>query len=276
MVTSLAAARLRWSLSAQPGEIMSLLIAYTLLMLLALLWIAKDAETIYVFDVFGRNFHYVWFESGQRWTHVFTYGWRLVAICSLVLFNGILAYRIFATDLFAIDPTVRRIVLVAMIVASCAPIPWIYIANHLRWRRHIRSTALRLSDFAKRITADSDLAKMLDRADYNTDEPWTAWHPSQNDWKSGDSNRLWDGLIPVVYVRNDSLRSALFPIDWETFLAWNIPADCARINNDLPVHGALDSSFRVESVQLLRGCLNWCLVRTEMRSELDAMIEDRG
>ncbi len=255
---------------------MSLLVAYVLLILLAMLWIAKDTETIYIFDLFGKNFHYVWFESGQRWTHVFTYGWRLAILCSLTVLTGILSYRIYVVNPCGITPALQVIILLGMLTASIAPIPWIYIAHRLRWQRQIRATALRLSEFAERVTAEADPAQMLDRANYDTDEPWAAWHPAQDEWKSDDCNSLWGGLVPVVYVRNDSHRSALFPIDWETFLAWNISADCARINNDLPVHGALGSSFRVEFIQRLRGCPNWCLVHTEMHSELDAMLEDRG
>jgi hypothetical protein len=252
---------------------MSLLVAYALLLLLAILWIARDSETIYIFDVFGRNFHYVWFDSGQRWKYVFTYGWRLVALCSLVFLNGLLSYRIYTVDPLEVGPAVQFMMFAVLLAASLTPIPWIYIAHRLRWQRRIRATVPGLVRFLEGTAIDSALAQTLDRADYNTDAPWTAWHPKHDEW---ESNEMWDALLPVVYLRNDPGRSALFPIDWETFLAWNIPADCVRINSDLPVHGAFDSSFRVESVQQLRGCPNWWLVRTEIRSELDAVIEGRG
>jgi len=251
---------------------MSLLIAYALLTQLAVLWIAKDTETIYVFDVFGKSFRYVWFESGQRWTHVFTYGWRLAALCSFVVLNVVLSYRMYANNPFDLGLAFQLIVFAVLLAASFTPIPWIYVAHQFRWQRQMRSTALRLSDFVESVTADSDVGRTLDRADYETEEPWTAWHPTQERLRS---DRLWDGLVPVLYLRKDS-RSALIPIDWATFLAWNIPDDCVRINSDLPVHGALDSSFRVESVQDFGGCPNWWLVRTEMRTELDGVIEGRG
>lgn len=247
---------------------MSLLIAYILLTLLAMLWIMKDTETIYIFDVFGKNFHYVWFESGQRWTHVFTYGWRLVVLWLLVLLLCLLAYRIYVANLFEIGPATRLALFAVLLTASFALFPWIYLAHRLRWQRQIRATAQRLGDFVNAASDESELARTLDRADYKTDESWTAWHPKQDEWKS---NRLWDGLVPVVYLRNTPYRSALFTIDLETFLAWNIPAECVRVNSDLPVHGAFSTSFHVESVQPLRGIPNWWLVRTEMRWELDTV-----
>lgn len=252
---------------------MSLLIAYTLLIVVAMLWIARDAETIYIFDVFGKNFRYVWFESGQRWTHVFTYGWRLVALCLLILFNGLLSYRIYVVNPLMIGPAAQLTMFAILLVASFSPIPWIYQAQRLRWKRQICFTAQRLDDFVNAATGESELALTLDRADYRTDETWTAWHPKQDEWKS---NKLWDSLIPVVYFRNAPYRSALFPIDWEAFLVWNIPTDCVRVHRDLPVHGACDASFRVQSVQAIPGIPNWWLVRTEMRSELDAVIESSG
>ncbi len=252
---------------------MDLLIAYALLTLLAMLWIAKDVETIYIFDVFGKSFHYVWFESGQRWTHVFTYGWRLIALCSFLLLNALLSYRICADNAFDVRPAVQLVLFAVMLSVSILPVPWIYVAHRLRWQRMIRATAIRLAGIVERTTVDSDLSQAFDPAVYKTEEPWTAWHPKQGEWKA---NKLWDGLVPVVYLHNGPDRSALFPIDWEIFLAWNIPGNCVRINSDLLVHGALESSFRVESVEELRGCPNWWLVRTEMRTELDTVIEDRG
>ncbi|MCA9178801.1 MAG: hypothetical protein KDB14_30270 [Planctomycetales bacterium] len=251
---------------------MSLLLAYTLLAFLAMLWILKDGETYYIFDVFGESFHYVWFVSGQRWIYLFAYGWRLIALCSFVLLNALLSCRIYADNGFDIGPAAQRALLALMLFVSILPVPWIYVAHRLRCRRNILAIAKRLSGVAERATGDPRLCFEL--ADYETEEPWTAWHPTQGEWKA---NGLWDGLVPVVYLCNDGDRSAaVFSIDWETFLAWNIPSNCIRKNNDLPVHGPLESSFRVAAAQKLRGCPNWWLVRAEMRTELDTVIEDCG
>ena len=255
---------------------MSLLVAYILLMLLAVLWIAWDFETFFIFDVFGKNFHYVWFDSGQRWTHLFTYGWRLAGLCTLVLLNGVLSYRFYAANPFQLGPSSHFIWFAIMLTASFAAIPWIYMAHRLRWQRQIRWTALQLSDFAKRITTDPEFIQTMQQADYATDEPWTAWHPKQQDRQSDENKQLWSGLVPVVYVRNDASRSALFPVDWEMFLAWNASVQLTRIKSDLPIRGPFDSSFRVKSVQQLRGYPNWRLISTEMDSKLDAASQHCG
>ena len=83
-------------------------------------------------------------------------------------------------------------------------------------------------------------------------------------------------MIPVVYFRNGRDRTALFSIDWETFLIWNLPTDCIQENTDLPVCGALDSSFRVKSIEPLSDVAKWSVVYTEMRGELDMANECRG
>lgn len=254
---------------------MGLLVAYIMATLLALIWIAWDAETIYVLDVFGRNLHYVWSESGRRWRYLFTYGWRLGVACSLVLVNGVLSCQFYRDNPFQLGASMHFIALAVMLFGSFAAIPWIYIANGLRCQGRIRRTALQLSDFVERISADPGLAQTMERAEYATEPPWTAWHPTMEDWQSDEGRHLWSNVLPVVYVRTDSVRSALFPVDWEAFLAWNASADLGRINSVLPVHGPGDSSFSVRSVQQLRGCPNWSLVRVEMQSELDAA-HDRG
>ena len=251
---------------------MNTLIAYALLTLLALTWIASDAETIYIFDVFGKNFRYVWFESGQRWKHVSAYGWRLAVVCSLVVLNVILSYRIYAVNPFDLGSAFQLSVAAALAAASFTPIPSIYVAHHLRWQHQIRSAAFRLTELVESVTVDSDPEQTFDRANYKTKEPWTAWHPTLERWRADD---VWRGLVPVLYLRKEP-RSTLIPIEPETFLAWNIPSDCIRINNNLPFCGALDSSFRVKSMTPIRGCPNWWLVRTEMRTELDAVFVGRG
>jgi hypothetical protein len=251
---------------------MSEFVAYALLTLLALTWIASDAETIHIFDVFGKNFRFVWFDSGQRWKLVSAYGWRLVALCSFVVLNVLLSYRVYSVNPFDLRPLLQRTVSAALVAASFTPIPCIYFAHQFRWLHQVRCAALRLSDLVESVTADADLGQILVRADYETKEPWTAWHPTLERWRADE---LWRGLVPVLYLRKDS-RSILVPIEPEAFLAWNIASDCVRINTDLPVRGAFNSSYCVKSVEAIRGRPNWWLVRTEMRTELDAVFEGRG
>lgn len=247
---------------------MACFLIYALLLLLTLLWIACDRETACVFDVFGKSFYYVWYESGERWRILLTYGWRLAALCSLILLNGILACRVLVENPLQLGSEVHVIVFAAMIAGSVAVFPWIYVAERFRWRRKLRSTARQLSDFAERLVTDSDFAETLRRADYDTKAPWTAWHPNQEQW---EAKQFFQGVVPVAYVRNDSIQSVLFPVDWQTFLAWHLPPNVIAPGRDLPFHGALESSFRVKSVTRLRGCPDWNVIATEMQSELMAV-----
>ncbi len=122
----------REPLFALLGAIMYLLIAYTFLTFAAMLWICRDWETIHIFDVYGKSFHYVWFESRKRWEHLFTYGWRLVVVCLLVALNGLIAYRIYATNPWSMSPDLQLTLFTVMLVLAFTPIPWIYWAHHLR------------------------------------------------------------------------------------------------------------------------------------------------
>lgn len=251
---------------------MSELIAYALLTLLALIWIASDVHSIGIFDVFGRNIHWVWFESGQRWKFLARYGWRLAVLSSFVVLNIVLSYRIYVANPFDLGTALLLFMFATLVSASFAPIPWVYVAHELRWQHQIRSTAFRLSGFVESVTADTDLGRTWDRSNYETNEPWTAWHPTLERWRADD---WWRALVPVLYLNKDS-RSTLIPIEPETFLAWNIPTDSIGINKDLPVCGAHGSSFQVKSVRAIRGCPNWWLVRTNMHTETEAIFEGRS
>lgn len=263
-------------LSVHHEAIMGLLVAYIVLTFLVVLWIAWDSETICIFDVFGKSFHYVWFDSGKRWTFLFAYGWRLAVVCTVVLVNTGLCYRLYAANPFQLGAPIHALAFAIMFAGSFTAIPWIYMAERIRWRRQVHRAALRLTELAKRMTTDQDYVQTLQRADYATEEPWTAWHPNDHEWQTEEGKQFWSDLLPVVYVRDDSHGAVVFPIDFESFLGWNIPGELGRVDSELPFRGPFDASFRVKSVWPLRGCSGWCLIRTEMRSELDARLDDCG
>lgn len=186
---------------------------------------------------------------------------------------AILSHRVYLGNQFELGPNSQRTLFAVLLVASFLPVPWIHLAHQLRCQRQVHATAQRLNDYAKASTAFSDLARTMDRADYKTDEAWTAWHPKQEEWKSSS---FWEGLVPVIYLRTTPCPSALFTVDWRTFLAWNVPAECVRVDSNLPVHGAFDSTFRIESVHAIRGIQNWWVVHTELRSVLENEVENCG
>lgn len=248
---------------------MILLAIYILLTLAAVIWILLDAETACVFDVYGNSFRYVWFESPHRWAELMTYGWRLAVLCSAVVLGWLLAGRVYTANPFDVGPAIRVGVAAAMLVGSLASLPWIYIAHRIRWHRRIRRTALQLTELAGRITSDAVFLQSLERADYETDAPWTGWHPKEEHWRS---EQLWSLLVPMAYLHNESNRSVLFPVDWETFLGWNVPDEITRTDGALPFHGPDGSSFRVKSIRQLRGCPDWVVIDTEMQSELESLV----
>ncbi len=243
---------------------MSLLIAYILLLLSAVLWIAWDAEIFGIFDVFGKSFHYVWFEYPKRWTCLFSHGLRLAALCVLIALNAILSFRFSIGSSAQLSGGMSFVVLLFMLAGSFAVIPWIYLAHRLRWQTRLRRTASQLFGLINRVIANGGSAQLLERADYNTDEPWKAWHPSREEWRQP----CWSDIVPVAYFQNDSIRSAVFCVDWETFLGWKVSASLTEVNNDLPLHGPGDCSFRIRAVQRLRGCPDWSVIKVQLQSKL--------
>ncbi len=242
---------------------MTSLVAHVSLTLLAYVWIAWDAETAYIFDAFGRSFYWIWHESGKRWRYLLTYGWRLAVLASVILVGILFAWRFFTADPLQIDRAGRILTLTLMLAASLSLMPWIHLAARNRWLLGVRSAARQLTDLVERVTADDEFLHSLNPAPYETQQPWTAWHPSQDQYSSGLFPKE---IVPVVYVCREAVRSVLLPIDWQTFLAWSIPKELRPPGSDLPFQGPFESSFRVKSIRNLRGCPGWCLVKTEMRS----------
>lgn len=239
---------------------MSFLIAYVVLSLIAMIWIARDEETSRVFHIFGNGFSYVWFESGQRWAYLFKYGWRLAVLCLLVVLNGVLSIQYYRENAWGFSPTAQLGFSLSMLACSLVPIPWIYGSSQLRWTRRLDSIIRRLDLFVNNDTDWSELESNLQPAAYNTLGCWTAWHPNTEAWQK---SWLWNDLLPVMYIQNSSSRSALFTIDWKTFLAWKVSEEDLQVNGQLPVHGALDSTFRVKSKTVVNDLANWCLIKTE-------------
>ena len=242
---------------------MNLLLVYVVLTLSAYLWIAGDAETASIFDVFGRSFYYVWFESGQRWRHLFAYGWRLLLLAALAIGGGILAWNLFTSNPFQLGPATNGLLLGIMLVLSAGLPPWIYGADRLRWQRKVRYNARQLSTYLERLKTQTKRETMLNPADYETVAPWSAWHPNQEEWRSEHFPR---DVVPVVYLRGEALDTAVFELYCQTFLAWNIPAELAAAAAELPFHGPLNTSFRVKSVRPLRGCADWHMIQAEANS----------
>jgi hypothetical protein len=108
---------------------MTLLAAYILLTLFAVVWILRDAETVFIFDVFGKSFYYVWYESGKRWTYLFTYGWRLALLCSIIVVNLFLVYRFLAADPLRLGWPFVLVLSPIMLLGSFAALPWISAAR---------------------------------------------------------------------------------------------------------------------------------------------------
>ena len=251
---------------------MTLLVAYMLLTLLVLSWIVWDAETVYVFDVFGKSFYYVWVESGKRWTCLSSYGWRLLTLCTVIVSNAALSFLFFMRNAAQLGTGMCIIVLGIMLAGSFVPIPWIYLANRLRWQRSLRSTASQPLGFINRVNANRNIGQFLEPADYSTREPWTAWHPSREEW----TQPYWSDIVPVAYFQNPAIQSAVFCTDFDTFLGWKIPACLIDVNSDLPFHGPNDCSFRVRGVKPLGGYPDWSVISVDYQSEPIDVGDGRG
>jgi len=238
-------------------------------LLIGSLWIFCDAETYYIFDVFGRNFHYVWYQSGLRWRYSIQYGWRLLVLICLISANAFFSYWCYATNPFMLNGPVALFLSGAMLLSALMLVPWMYFAQRLRVNRFIRYTASQLDEFVQSQLVRPEWQQNLKQAEYAVERGWTAWHPKDDYWKSSN---YWNGIVPVLYVEGDA-NSAVFVVDFNVFLGWKTPYMCDQVGESLPFQGPNESSFRVQSVRRLNRPHEWFVIGVEVESEqLDQMV----
>ena len=243
---------------------MALLIAYILILLFIAIWIVRDDETDEVFAVVP-NLHFIWFESGDRWRMLYLCGWRLTVLSLLIGGSIALASFFYVVNPFDFIGTTRAATLGFMILSAFAVVSLIPAKRYLRWKRQVLLAVTKLTGFMKRVTTDSDIEQSMERADYATLPPWTAWHPIKSDFKTQQAQGLWDGLVPVVYLRQAPTPLVLVPVNFETFLAWGSITDFTRVGESLPFCGPGGVAFRLISAKKLRNWENWCVVIAEMQ-----------
>lgn len=233
------------------------LIGYLLLLAAGMLWIAVDAETAYIFDVFGKNFDYMWRHSGQRWKLTFMYGWRLLALLLLVAICSFLAWLIAGATTGWQSGAVILFLFIALAVTPCILFPWIDVTSQWRFQRSLRNTARQLTPVVESLAAAEDLTAILDDSQYRTEFPWTAWHPK--------TTTEWPGVAPVAYFCSQPAVTIIFPVDFSTFLAW-------KLENQLPIPGELLPFYALENGPLLlqgvwplNGVPDWSLVHAEIQ-----------
>jgi hypothetical protein len=235
-------------------ELILLIVGYLILLAAGLLWITLDAETAYIFDVFGKQFDYMWYHSGQRWKFTFMYGWRLL---TLVLLIAVCAYLAWLLVSAISDWRAAAILLfVTLTVIPLCLLPWIKAASRIRFQRILHNRAKQLTPVAQSLAAAQDISAILDDAQYRTEPDWSSWHP-----KSIDD---WPEIVPVAYVHSPPAVTILFPVDWDTFLAWKLLGQLPDAGSLLPFNGPFDSTFVLRQVRPLHGEPDWTLVHAEL------------
>lgn len=244
------------------AELILPLAGYWLLLAAGLCWIALDAETAYIFDVFGKNFDYMWRHSGHRWKFTFMYGWRLIAVALIIsaclyfawLLVSSLAWSAASLALFT-----------ALAAVGLFLLPWIKIASRFRFKRTLRKTALALTPVARQLAETVDISSVLDDAHYKTASNWSAWHPK--------SKRDWPVVVPVAYVHAPPSVAVLFPVDWKCFLAWKLDNQLPPTGAMLPFNGPFESTFILRGAWPLRRVPDWSIVQADLHLD-DAAPED--
>jgi hypothetical protein len=148
-----------------------------------------------------------------------------------------------------------------MLIGSLAIIPLPYLAAYVRILRYMYSKAEDLSELVSNVTSDTEFWRHMEPAEYVVSNGWTAWHPRGDDWCT---NELWSDIVPVAYFRKGTENSLVIPIDWEHFLAWNIPPVCFVPGQCLPFHGPDTSTFTIKRVSRLIGRQHWSVVRADL------------
>lgn len=232
------------------------LATFALLWLVAMVWIAADN------NVLGVHFFFTHLgkEKAGGWPRRFywKFGWRLAVLTGLQL--GILASVVlFARSAFASDSLGGQLVGIAalalMVVAIVVQHPRFH--PFFRWekRRRARTACRQLADVVHQFEVCQSVEDFTDRAEYPTQKGWLACHPR-------GASPWWPGVVPVAYFRRDGQTCVMFPVDWETFVAWQLPSDFSGPGEDLPFEGPHGTTFRLKKTAPLRASAQWTLLYT--------------
>ena len=238
------------------AELATSIAGFMVLLASGLLWIIIDAETVYIFDVFGRSYRSLW-QFRHPWRLMLPYAWRLL----------ILAVLIGGASWLAITAAIRRwddahyrtaILLSTFAIIPFLLIPWISLASTLRWHRLLSKTTSRLAPVARQL-ADEATAVDSGRVRERISGSWTAWY--------ADDMEIWPEVYPTAYVQPQraivyfQLRSPYFK---EYFLAWSSGTSEFPVGTLLPLSGFEEIPYRISEAWPLPHAPNWTLVDCEL------------
>ena len=172
--------------------------------------------------------------------------------------------RFFEQNPFGVGQFSRTIAFGTMLIGSLGLLSFPHVVAQVRFRRRLFLKASELSKLASLWASEDEALRQLESADYHTDGGWTAWHPHESNWQQ---DKCWAGIVPVVYLRREPVSSLIVPVDWEYFLAWNLPIETVIRGHCLPVHGPGQTTFNIDAAYELKGRPGWSVIRAQLEIE---------
>ena len=236
---------------------------YVLVILVALSWVALDNNATSAFEIFNRHLHPTARQMGMYWEWAFGSLARVIFLATLVMLGIVASTWMQQQNPWGFGWIVRNTIFGFMLCSSLALFAMPRLSVHLRLKRFLYFKAAELAELVSIISSEEGVRQHLEPAEldvFDGVDGWTAWHPCEDEW---NEDPIWVGLTPVIYLHQNAGPSLIVPVDFEHFLAWQLPAGSVAPGNLMPIC----PHFSVKMVYDLRGRDGWSVVQADMELE---------
>lgn len=236
---------------------------YLLGTLIAISWVVLDDNAVAAFEIFNRCLHSTARHMGIYWKWLVQTFLRAALLLSCVISGVVAATWIWQRNPWDLPWLGKTFVFAAMLVCSIAISAMPHLTAYFRLRHFLHFKAAELTNLALNLSSSEGVRQHLEPADnraFRGVEGWTAWHPRQERWHE---EACWTGLVPLAYLHQDQQTSLIVPVDFEYFLAWNLPQGSVLPGKLMPIY----PRCYVKAVRDLPGYEGWSVVRADMEIE---------
>lgn len=239
---------------------------YLLTILAALCWVSLDNNSIAAYEVLKKNPHTTARDMGMYWEWLLQSVLRSALLLTLVVIGIVATFSVLQHNPWGFGWVGKASAFAIMLTCSLALFAMPYFSAKLRLRTFLYHKATELEKLVSIVSSDRGIRQNFEPAEmdaFDGADGWSAWHPRIEGWSE---EPIWAGLVPLIYLHQDTETSFIIPVDFEHFLAWKLPEGSVTPGNLMPIR----PNCSVMTVNELSGLKGWSVVQADIDIEEEA------
>lgn len=239
---------------------------FILTILVALCWVSWDNNAIAAYEVLKKNLHSTARDMGMYREWLLQSTLRLALLLTLVAMGIVAAFSVLQHNPWSFGVRGKATLFATMLACSLALFAMPHLSAKLRLKSFLYFKATELEELVSIVSSNEGIRKNLEPAEmdaFDGTNGWSAWHPLDERWSEGP---IWEGLVPLIYLHQDTETSFIIPVDFEHFLAWKLPEGSVTPGSLMPIR----PNCSVMTVSELRGRKGWSVVQADIDIEEEA------